>query len=119
MSDHPMKIFKCDCTGEGLSVIVSHDIELDDCSYSPFIEIAFWEQGHKICTRWTFWNRLRMAWHVFRKGTPWPDMVIFDNKGARQFAYHILYLANKKKDMPKKKQESLVKYPKGVGSCPA
>lgn len=119
----PKKLFLCDCMGGGITVtkfsdtedisegevLVEEDKTLRDCVESPFIQLSFWEYGHRTKGRWSWWWRLKIAWGVFRKGTPWPDMVIFKAKTARNFAHHLLYIVNKGEKEKVNKQEPLVK----------
>lgn len=120
MIEHPTKVFPCDCMGEGVAVsklndntdisegeVMMQDYELKDYKESPFIQLAFWEHGHCIKGRWSWWWRLKIAWYVFRKGTPWSDMVIMRAKVAKNLAYHIIYLIDKDKNKPT--QEPIVK----------
>ena len=122
MIENPTKIFPCDCMGEGITVtkyydsedisegevLVEEDKELREVEESPFIQLSFWEYGHAIQGRWSWWWRLKIAWNVFRKGTPWPDMVIFNVRTARHFAHHLLYIISKGEEA-KRKKEPLVK----------
>lgn len=103
MIEYPTKIFPCECMGEGL--IVKVETEGDDY----FVNISFWEYGHCIEGKWSWWWRLKIAWHIFRKGTPWSDMVIMRPKVAKNFAYHILYLIDKNKNRSVQVQKPLVK----------
>jgi len=70
---------------------------------SPFIQLSFWEYGHPTKPRWSWWWKLKIAWYVFRKGSPWPDMVILNAKTAKNFANHILYLLAKHKEKRNRK----------------
>lgn len=123
MINIPSKIFPCDCMGEGITVTKYHDTEdisegevlveeaknLRDCSESPFIQLSFWEYGHPTQARWSWWWRLKIAWCVFRKGTPWPDMVIMKAAVAKNLAHHILYIIGKGEKEKVTKQEPLVR----------
>ncbi len=108
MFEKPTKVFPCDCMGEGIAVtssdlfdeeegeiLVSEDKRLRDCQGAPFIEFSFWEFGHPTHGRWGIWDRLRMAYHVFKHKSPWPDMVIMEAKKAKSFANHVLYVISK------------------------
>jgi len=111
MVDHPSKLFPCDCMGEGLTVskwydnedvsegevLVSEDKRMNDCEEAPFIQISFWEYGNSKKARWNWWWRLKIAWYVFRAGSPWPDQVIMKATVARNLAHHILYIIKKGK----------------------
>ena len=116
MIDHPSKLFPCDCKGEGLTVsklyddedisegevLVSEDKKLRDCQEAPFIQLSFWEYG--CCNNPKYfsnlWWRLKIAWYVFREGTPYTDQVIMKAAVARNLANHILYMIAKgKKEM--------------------
>lgn len=126
MIDHPSKLFPCDCMGEGITVsklydtedisenevMVKEDKEIRDCEGSPFIQLSFWEYGHSTKGRWSWWWRLKIAWYVFRKGSPWPDMVVMKVTTARNLANHILYII--KKGEREKKREPLVISLKGA-----
>lgn len=126
MIDHPSKLFPCDCCGEGLTVsklydeedisegevLVSEDKVLRDCLESPFIQLSFWEYGNCNNPKYfcNLWWRLKIAWKVFRDGSPWPDQVIMKAKHARNFANHLLYIISKAEKEIKqvKKQPVLV-----------
>jgi len=96
------RLFLCDCEGEGCTVgccdgfATVTDDSFNDHSY---ISLAFWQQGMKFLfnDKLTFWERIRYASRIiFRGDVGWTDMVCFDRKTARKFAYHILYLTKKK-----------------------
>jgi hypothetical protein len=103
------ELFKCDCMSEGITVtpledtedisegevIVEVDKELKDRTGSPFIQLSFWEFGHKTEGRWSWWWRLKIAWHIFRTGKPWADMIIMKASVAKKLANHILYVIRK------------------------
>jgi len=105
----PSKLFPCDCMGEGIAVTqfyddddisegevkVSEDIWQRRFGEAPYIQLSFWEYG--VCKKphWSFWWRLKVAWHVFRKGTAWPDQVIMKAAVAKNLANHILYIIGK------------------------
>ena len=106
MTEHPEKVFPCDCQSEGLVVVQQEEL-LDDCEGAPFIDIAFWQFGH-INEKWEWKYRIKVIWHVIRTGKPFVDMVMFRSNVARNFANHILYLLDKHKKK-KSSQEPLVK----------
>jgi len=109
MIEKPTKVFPCDCMGEGIivtklydtedisenEVMIEEDKELRDCEGSPYILLSYWEYGHSTKGKWSWWWRLKIAWHVFRKGTPHPDMVVMKASIAKNFANHILYVVKK------------------------
>ena len=109
MIENPSKLFPCDCMGEGITVtklydtedisegevLVSEDKELRDSMESPFIQLSFWEFGVCKNPRWNWWWRLKIAWHVFRDGSAWPDQVVMKAACAKNLAYHILYIISK------------------------
>lgn len=105
----PSKVFPCDCSGEGIAitsfedsedisegeVLVEEDKILRDYAEAPYIQLSFWEYGHRTKDRVSWWWRLKIAWYVFRKGSPWADMVCMKAKTARHFANHLLYIIMK------------------------
>lgn len=109
MLNAPSKLFPCDCMGEGLTVskwydnedisegevLVSEDKRMNDCEEAPFIQIAFWEYGVSKNSRWDWRQRLKIAWYVFRNGTPWLDQVTMKAATAKNLAHHILYIIKK------------------------
>ncbi|MHA1302530.1 MAG: hypothetical protein ACTSPI_02365 [Candidatus Heimdallarchaeaceae archaeon] len=121
MIKKPSKLFPCDCGGEGITVlkmydtkdisenevIASEDKSLREFDESPFIQLSFWEHGCCKNPKWSWWWRLKIAWYVFRDGSPWPDMVIMKAKHARNLANHILYIINKGEE-EKKRGEPIV-----------
>lgn len=123
MSPEPSKVFPCDCMGEGIvvtkfednedisegEVLVEEEKELRDCKESPFIQLSFWSYGHCAKSKWSWWWRLKIAWDVFRKGTPWPDMVIMKAPVAKNLAHHILYVIKRGNEQKNNKQEPIVK----------
>ena len=118
MIDHPSKLFPCDCMGEGLTVTKYYDTEdisegevlmseskdLRDCEGSPFIQLSFWEFGVCKNPRWNWWWRLKIAWHVFREGSAWPDQVVMKAAHARNLANHILYIITKGEQVKRKEK---------------
>ena len=121
----PTKLFPCDCMGEGIVVTKIHDLEdisegevlveedkdFRDVKESPFINLSFWEYGQRTHGKWSWWWKLKIAWHVFRKGAPWPDMVILKAATAKNLAHHILYIISKgeKEKKMAEKQSPIVK----------
>lgn len=105
----PSKLFPCDCMGEGITVTqyyddedisegevkVKEDIWSRQFGEAPYIQLSFWEFGVCKKPRWNFWWRLKIAWHVFREGTAWPDQVIMKAAVAKNLANHILYMISK------------------------
>jgi len=123
MTNNSIKIFPCNCCGEGLTVTVEKDvIETNRVStnrkwwqfWKPkyewkiegenkpivYINIAFWEytskngRGNQLAR----WDRIKYAWHILRGKSPWTDMIMLSPKVARNFANHILYLLDKNRD---------------------
>jgi hypothetical protein len=76
-------IFLCSCGSEGLSV---YGIKWEDCPIE--IEIAFWKYGHDV--PYTLKEKLRAIKYIFKKGHPYEDMVILNEKTAREFAEAVL-----------------------------
>ncbi len=98
-----IKVFPCDCFGEGLSISIEDDPFYEDIEGGPYMNIAFWGYRPYADNRLSWKQRLRWAWRVFRTGNPWCDMVILNGATAKRFANHIYYLidkynANSKKD---------------------
>jgi len=91
-------------------VKVSEDVWMRRFGESPFIQLSFWEFGVSKKPRWNWWWRLKIAWHVFRTGSAWPDQVIMKAPVAKNLANHILYMIGKaQKEMKRaEKQEPLV-----------
>ena len=123
MSNNSLKLFRCDCMGEGIAVtkthetedisegevVVSNDASLDDCSESPYIQLSFWEFGHRRHGRWSLWQRLKMAYQIaFKNRGPWEDMVMLRARVAKNLANHILYIIAKG-EKEKKLGEPIVK----------
>ena len=97
MINKPTTLFNCSCMADGLTVTVEKD-DLDGKIEEPFINIAFWECLIKYRNDKLTWkNRLRIIWYAIRGILPYTDMVSFDVKTAKHFAYHILYLIQKNK----------------------
>jgi len=92
-------------------VKVSEDIWMRQFDESPFIQLSFWEFGVSKNPRWNWWWRLKIAWHVFREGSAWPDQVIMKASVAKNLANHMLYMIGKaQKEMKMaNKQPPLVK----------
>lgn len=97
MINKPTTLFNCLCAGDGLTVTVEKE-DLDGILTEPFINIAFWECLIKYRNdKLTFKDRFRIIWYAIRGILPYTDMVSFDVKTAKHFAYHILYLLQKSK----------------------
>jgi len=118
----PDIVFPCDCAGEGVTVtplkdtedisegeiLMEEDKELRDFEESPFIQLSFWEYGHKTKGRWSWWWRLKIAWHVFRTGKPWADMVIMKAAVAKRLAHHVLYVIRKAEEEKNSRDRMIV-----------
>jgi hypothetical protein len=108
MTSNPVKLFPCDCCGEGLVVTVEKDLDLEDIQRGPFINIAFWENARKFEVSTLNWReRIKLAWSILRGKSLWMEMVTLNANVARKFANHILYLLGKEKPA-KNQQEPLV-----------
>ena len=103
MIEHPTKIFPCDCMGEGLVVRVEPVSE--DCIGGPFIEMGFWQFGHKP-DKWSWREILKACYYNIRRKSFWTDMVVLNSKVAKNLAYHIVYLIEKEQKV--KTQKPLV-----------
>lgn len=92
------KVFMCDCTGEGIMVTVEEDDFFEGTEGSPYIGLAFWECTNKFegTPKLTIWERLKLAIHILKGGSPYLDQVFMRAETAKKFANHILYLINKK-----------------------
>lgn len=98
MTENPVKIFPCQCMSKGLITTVDEDQIQADCVGAPYINISFWKFGIKFDKDvLTLWERIKYAIHILKGKCLWTDMVTFDAKVAKNFAYHILYLINKSK----------------------
>lgn len=92
-----IKFFQSNCIGEGMTVEYVPDEHGDE------FWLTYWEVASPLTSsnsNWGFWSRLKMAWHIIRKGMPWSDMIIFDRKTAKNVAYHILYRLEQNEDAP-------------------
>lgn len=88
------QLYDKDDISEG-EVKVSEDIWQRQFGEAPYIQLSFWEYGVSKKPHWDFWWRLKVAWHVFRNGTAWPDQVIMKAAVAKNLANHILYMISK------------------------
>ncbi len=76
--ERTVKLIKCDCWSEGIS------LEFDDIDHgldgikSDGIQIAFWQQGFNNTKPMNFNEKFRWCKHILHKGTPWSDMVVLD-----------------------------------------
>ena len=123
MLEGPEKLFPCDCKSEGIivnkeisdenisegEILVEEDLHQRKFTGSPYIEFTFWSYGHPDGVYWSWWERLHIAWHIFRTGRPWGDMVTMEAKVAKNLAYHILYIIGKGEKEKKFLQKPLVK----------
>ena len=75
-------------------ILMSEDKKLSDCQGSPFIQFAYWEYGHRKYGRWSLWQRIKIAYRIFKDKSPWADMVMMESKRAKEFANHILSLVD-------------------------
>jgi len=102
-----MKVFPCDCCGDGLVVTVEKDLDLEDMPRGPFINITFWEYTKPFSNHQLRWlDRIKLAWRLLKGETLWTDMVILNANIARKFANHILYLLSREK--PTKNQQKFL-----------
>jgi len=110
MIDKVTKFFPCDCAGEGLTVSISKDVELEGCKGGPFFDISFWACNPKFDgDGLSMWERIKYAWRILNGGSLWADMVILEAKVARHLANHILYLLRKNKNEVSKVFEGPIK----------
>ena len=124
MIENPERIYPCDCEGEGLvvhqfecldewsdptTIVATRDTEMEDeCNYNT-VGISFWGFGPYTDGRLSWWNRIRAAYHILKKGHPYHDMVALNIGVARSFANRILYLANKMEAKQKMKPYEVLK----------
>jgi hypothetical protein len=85
------KFYECDCTCEG--IMMSYEIDDPD----PVIDLAFYTIGFDSSKILTFKDKLRWCWHILIKGTPWSDMVILNQKQAKELGKDLLEFAEKKR----------------------
>jgi len=97
------KYYDTEDISEG-EVLMSESKDLRDCEGSPFIQLSFWEFGVCKNPRWNWWWRLKIAWHVFREGSAWPDQVVMKAAHARNLANHILYIITKGEQVKRKEK---------------
>lgn len=92
------KVFMCECTGEGVMVTVEKENFFEDSNGYPYIGLAFWECNNKFAgqPKLTFKERMKLAIHILKGGSPYLDQVFMRAETAKKFANHILYLINKK-----------------------
>lgn len=92
------KVFICDCMGEGIMVTVEPKDFFNEEGDSPYIGLAFWECNNKFAgqPKLTIKERLKLAIHILKGGSPYLDQVFMRAETAKKFANHILYLINKK-----------------------
>ena len=75
----------CQCDGE--EVAVGFDPEW------PCLDLAFWLHGMPV--GYGLRERVRAAWQVFRRGTPYTDMVILNSKEAAKLRDILIELVPK------------------------
>jgi hypothetical protein len=76
------KVFECACFSEG--VTVDHD--------DGFVNMCFWERGIRPSKR-SMLDRLRVAWHLIRKGEYYTDEVMLKPDEARALGEEIIKLS--------------------------
>jgi len=90
-----LKVFPCDCGGEGLVIVAEDDPWYEDIAGGPHVNIAFWGMAPYSNNRLGWKDRLRWAWKILRTGTPFNDMVCLNGATTKRFANHLLYLIDK------------------------
>jgi len=91
--NNSIKIFRCDCYSEGVTVSLLRDDDLDNYQEAPYISMSFWEHSikhtsNKLCLK----QRLIYAWQILTKGSLWTDMIMMNRYTAKKFANYILKL---------------------------
>lgn len=79
-------IFVCNCGSEMLSIEFSDDGEFKE---GDFCSMSMWYYGH---TYYSFFDKIRMCWYIFRHGHPYTDNICFSRKQTKS----IKKLLNKK-----------------------
>jgi hypothetical protein len=85
------KFYECDCHTEGL--MISYEYEEDGL---PCIDIAFFQHGLDASKQLSFFERLRWCWHILKKGIPFRDMIILNQRTARELGEDLLKFSKKK-----------------------
>jgi hypothetical protein len=100
----------CDCGTEGV-VVATESEPYENAADGPFVELAFFGQGHQKDGRLGWVARLLIIWRIIRKGNVFNDMVIMQRSTARNLAHHLLYITSrdKKPVQEEPQQEPLVK----------
>jgi len=77
------KIYVCDCSTEAVSIETEED--------NKGVYLSFWRYGEKYSNNQLCWPaRIREALRILVKGSPYPDMVILDQKTSRELGQDLL-----------------------------
>ena len=69
-------IYVCNCGSEALAIEFTDD---EDFIEDDFCSMSMWYYGHAY---YTFFEKLRMCWYIFKRGHPYTDNICFSKKQA-------------------------------------
>lgn len=96
----PMRIVRCTCGGEAISIEASnHEVVL-----------CFWDVGGWGKAAYTFKDRLRLIWRVLKGGLPWSDMLFIEADDVPLLCQFMKEAAEESKNDWDGEDDSLVAY---------